>query len=431
MKTILICTVGGSHQPIIKAIQKKRPGFVCFVCSDDDPTTGRPGSYTQIRAKGNKVISKGHGEEPSLPNIPTQLDMADDMYEVLRVNADDFDAAYMRIYHYIQKWNPEEWHILADYTGGTKTMTAALVAAALDTGNTELHFVSGARKDLTKVADGTEHSMSVSVGNTRFYREARRALDAWKRFSYAESSAMLSQIQPPQHVRDIYIAADGISNAFAAWDCFDHKKALDLLDTFSKRLGSRGKGGLIGTLKLLATGDGIRSDILKVYDIWLNAGRRSKQQHYDDATARWYRMLEWTAQCLLNEREGIKTGDIPKDRLPASVKLSENSEGKLQAGLFQAWEILAKIADKDGDIADFWKKERTHILDLVQMRNSSLLAHGFRPVGQEDWERIAGWTENSFFPWFNALADGYGIRQSPEQLCYKPEDIFPELWSAN
>ena len=34
-KTLLICTVGGTPQPVVKAIEKIRPGRVIFVCSKD------------------------------------------------------------------------------------------------------------------------------------------------------------------------------------------------------------------------------------------------------------------------------------------------------------------------------------------------------------------------------------------------------------
>jgi len=49
---ILLCTVGGSHEPILTALRQTTPDFVCFICTDRDPATGRPGSDTQILGKG-------------------------------------------------------------------------------------------------------------------------------------------------------------------------------------------------------------------------------------------------------------------------------------------------------------------------------------------------------------------------------------------
>ena len=49
--SILICTVGGSHQPIVTGILQHRPSFVHFLCSDD---AGKlKGSYTQVIGEGN------------------------------------------------------------------------------------------------------------------------------------------------------------------------------------------------------------------------------------------------------------------------------------------------------------------------------------------------------------------------------------------
>lgn len=52
MKTLLICTVGGGHQPIIKAIEESQPDFVSFICTGPDPETEQAGSEKQITGKG-------------------------------------------------------------------------------------------------------------------------------------------------------------------------------------------------------------------------------------------------------------------------------------------------------------------------------------------------------------------------------------------
>lgn len=72
MTTILICTVGGSHQPIVSAIQEQQPQHVIFICTDKDPATGRPGSINQIEGKGNCIKANFNDDKPTLPNIPTQ-----------------------------------------------------------------------------------------------------------------------------------------------------------------------------------------------------------------------------------------------------------------------------------------------------------------------------------------------------------------------
>ena len=48
----LLCTVGGVHRPILRAIESTSPRYVCFFCTDRDPGTGRPGSIVQVTGKG-------------------------------------------------------------------------------------------------------------------------------------------------------------------------------------------------------------------------------------------------------------------------------------------------------------------------------------------------------------------------------------------
>jgi hypothetical protein len=64
--TILICTVGGSHQLILKAIENTQPAYICFICSGRDPETGRSGSETQIMGK---VISEASCAPAAMPKL--------------------------------------------------------------------------------------------------------------------------------------------------------------------------------------------------------------------------------------------------------------------------------------------------------------------------------------------------------------------------
>ncbi|MCZ7627155.1 MAG: hypothetical protein M5R38_16555 [Candidatus Methylomirabilis sp.] len=187
--TVLICTVGGSHQPIVTAISATRPRFVCFICTGRDPGTGQPGSEIQITGKGNVIKANKCDNGPSLPNIPTQTGLTDDQFDVCIVPSDDLDAAYGAINTALGTLKhrfPDAVHV-ADYTGGTKTMTAALVMAALETEDIELRLVTGARADLIKVCDGTESSMVASAEQLRLRRAMAPYLGAWSRYAYGEA----------------------------------------------------------------------------------------------------------------------------------------------------------------------------------------------------------------------------------------------------
>ncbi|MEZ5581392.1 MAG: hypothetical protein R3F37_00100 [Candidatus Competibacteraceae bacterium] len=140
--TILLCTVGGSHEPILTAIRATSPNYVCFICSGKDPATGKPGSDTQILGKGNIIKKSFTDDRPTLPNIPTQAGLNADQFEVIEVLADDLGQAFEQISTALLKLSHRfpEGRFLADYTGGTKTMTVALVTAALESDAVELQL---------------------------------------------------------------------------------------------------------------------------------------------------------------------------------------------------------------------------------------------------------------------------------------------------
>ncbi|WP_420827368.1 hypothetical protein [Halochromatium glycolicum] len=140
-ETVLLCTVGGSHQPILTAIQELAPTFVLFFATGRDPATGRAGSIETITGKGHPIEMRRGGEVlERLPNIPTQAGLAEDRFEVVEVPTDDLDgavAAMTAATAALRQRFPAAAFV-ADYTGGTKTMTAALVMTALEAEDIQL-----------------------------------------------------------------------------------------------------------------------------------------------------------------------------------------------------------------------------------------------------------------------------------------------------
>ena len=414
MTTTLICTVGGSHQPIIKAIEHMRPDHVCFVCSDDDPATGSKGSYIQITGKGSVIKADFRDEKPTLPNIPTQLDLQEERFTVLRVQPDNLDDIYHTLMGWIDERDRKAERLIADYTGGTKTMSAALVAVALDEG-LELQLVSGSRSNLVRVESGAEYVVPAAVAESRFRRELTHALAAWQRFAYDETAFLLGKLTPPNDVtlRGEYERAVAVSQALAAWDRFDHGAAQEILSRYRPILG-RYWGELFGTLDLMLNDR--RGEPMRLFDLWRNAERRAAQGRYDDAVARAYRLLEWSAQWILQTKAGIATKDVPEDKIPEGVELTRSRQGKYQAGLFNAWAMAASYG---GDaVAAFWRAEEQNMLDLLKSRNHSILAHGFEPISAEDWGAFSGWMTEKLLPLLLTLTaeEPYRIKKLPEQL---------------
>ena len=404
MKTLLICTVGGSHQPILKAITELQPDFVSFICTGQDPETGRPGSDRQITGQG-LVISETFGAEPSLPNIPAQAGLQDDQVSLCRVPSDDIDAAFTCISKEIirlQALFPEA-NLVADYTGGTKSMTAALVIAALDTENIELQLVTGARANLRKVENHSEYAVNASVNGIRLTRRMQPYLQAWRRYAYDEAAEGLGRIRPPRNtsLRSHLNRACNLSRGFAAWDRFDHATALRFLSPYRTKIG-KSLGLHLKALSMLNEDNPARREPLQLFDLWLNAQRRAAQGRYDDAVARVYRLIEWTAQWQLRIHQDILTADVPEEKIPASIQLSKNRDGKYQAGLFQTWQLVGELLENPA--AEFIQTNNNKMLDHLLIRNRSILAHGFSPIDQEKWISMFHWMQQGFIPMLVMLA---------------------------
>ena len=176
------------------------------------------------------------------------------------------------------------------------------------------------------------------------------------------------------------------------------------------------------TLSVLKNEKNKQREPALLFDLWLNAERRAVQGRFDDSIARWYRLMEWTAQWQLRMKLNADTADFPPDLLPEDADATPGRDGKIKIGLWLAWQV---VGDRlPGSAQDFVKKHGKEILRLVQLRNESILAHGFRPVSGSDWREVCEWTHEKFLPALRTLAKEVGLKNEnePQQLPNK----FPE-----
>ncbi len=421
---VLLCTVGGSHKPIVKAIESAPGAYVCFFSTGKDPATGRPGSEIQILGKDNVIKENPGDDNPTLPNIPAQACLEAQDFENRPVPADDLEGAVnaMREAVVALRENFPEARFIADYTGGTKSMSAALVCVALESDEVDLQLVAGARSNLVSVRSESMPAM-MGVAGLRLGRRIDEALGHWRHHSYRECEQFLDSLRiAVSHASFPRLArALDISRALASWDDFDHATAYGVL---------RDYGGLLAPdldwiLPVLSnlTRSGQRSqEPARLLDLWWNAERRARQGRYDDATGRWYRLMEWTAQWQLRSKLSVDTADVPPKMLPAESRESAGRSGRRSVGLRDAWKIVAERLD--GPASEFAVRVEPELLDLLKVRNNSLLAHGFETVGETQWRRIQQFTEESFLPIFWLLAADAGLRSSsriqPRQLPTSP-----------
>lgn len=373
MQTLLALTVGGSCAPIVTAIRDYNPGFVIFIVS-----TGSRGSRAMVDGKDKPCSSE---DKTPLPNILEQTGLPREKCEFIEL--DEPDALHL-CYQKIRAGLGEhaarcvEWRKLADYTGGTKTMTAALIVVALESG-WELSVVRGNRTDLLKVRDGTEMASLVNTWEVRARQQLEQAEILFNQFAYASAGQLVESLMRAAPLgmelqRDIQHLVT-LSRGFDAWDRFDHARAAQILTPYQSEIVSQWK--FLKTLAGQSKGTGYES----VFDLVRNAERRATRGRYDDAVARLYRALEMLAQVRLAQREPpLNASDLKPDLLPEAIRSKYAArEGKIKLGLQENYDLLDELEDPLGKT---FAPERKKILATLEKRNASILAHGITPCNE-------------------------------------------------
>ena len=293
--------------------------------------------------------------------------------------------------------------IVADFTRGTKAMSAALVLAAVRRDIPVLRYVYGEQRDARGlVVSGTER-----VGEIRTdLATARRRLDlAAGLMRHGDFGAAISILPNPDgsfgalwpsSLRDEAAALRGVARIYAAWDRLDYGGALDALDDLGATHAGlpdefRPDDGVRGWLKSLDD-ESERSD-MKAYAKWLralvcdllaNAERRLRDRHFEDALLRAYRILELVGQFRLFDK-GYDSGRIPPDD-PVVVKFrgklgkggsqdfGRDSKGNLTAPRELAARLLKRLGDP---LAPELLRFDDRRAARTSHRNHSVLIHGF------------------------------------------------------
>ena len=415
----LVLTVGGSHEPLLAAIEHVRPDFVLFVCSVDDPVTGNKGSYTQILSEGKIIRASFNDSKPTLENIPAQAGLEEDGFKVVQVSSDEIDQAYNVMSHELQLLVSGYGQVICDYTGGTKSMSSSLVLAAVDNENVQLQVVAGARGNLRKIDSAFQSVQRANVARTRFRDSLNKALTNWQQYNYSTALNELNVLKTSNPEDLVALTSAKVaSQAFAAWDVFNHEEAREMLNHISKKL-TKEKRIYLQQVGMICSDSKI-SVPNRIFDLWLNAERCAARGRFDDATSRVYRLSEWCSQWMLQHYKNIDTADISESEIPPTVRIPYNErKGVYMASLVQSWDLAAAVCGDSA--ANFWKRNRDTVLNLLEIRNNSILAHGYEPISQTNWHEIYAFYTSELLPFMLEEFKVLKISRMPEQL--------PREWS--
>jgi CRISPR-associated protein (TIGR02710 family) len=384
MTRILLVTVGGTPEPILHAVRSHQPDQVVFVVSA--PPCLSP-SLDQVIGEGLPCShARPDGSTEDRPNLVNQLALRgfDPSQQLIQLpDPDDLVDGYRRIRTFCRQLNTAHsgLELIGDYSGGTKTMSTALVLALLEQ-EAELTVVAGERTNLRRI-DQSEGVRSIGVGSLQASRLLHERLPIFlvdHRYDRAAQALREFLNSQADDLDDAGYSAGqrllGMMEALVFWDRFQWREALAQAEQVA--MGSALPELLAWWQRVVAARrwmDGNEPDVAitgyeLVQDLLLNAARRGRRGWYDDAIARLYRALELLAQTYT--------------QLELKFDYRDNQQGQGMSGRYR-W-----LQDREGTtgLGGITKRQWNKFRPLLDVRNASLLGHGLRPVQENEWQSL-------------------------------------------
>lgn len=405
IKQVLLVSVGGSSQPVIHSLNSQQPDYVIYFAS----RTSRAVIRQEI--------------EPALRFSPEDHDIIvtpDEQNLVISVS-----ALMNKLPQLLGDWGLDYDSVVGDYTGGTKTMSSALVLA-LSGKKCRYSYVGGTARDkegLGVVIDGREQMLHLENPWDILAIEALRDIRLlFNRCRFRVVQELAERTADRVEINQSFFQAlQYIAEGFYYWDTFQYKTAFASLRRGSGVLRPFVDGHPSEELKLfsLQVADGLKQleNIQKdaalfksnpsrkdldpgqnadghaiIIDLMANAVRRADIEFkYDDAVARLYSAIEKIAKTRLQIVHHLDNSDLDLGKLPKELSRqfeAENivqSESKIQLPLHRSFSLLADLHDPTG-LAYLDKEE--DLRKILSIRNGSLLAHGFDPVSKETYSKL-------------------------------------------
>ena len=312
----------------------------------------------------------------------------------------------------------EAGDIVVDFTRGTKAMSAALVLAAIGRDIPVLRYIHSERRDERgMVIPSTE---KIGQIKTNLATERRRLEQAERLMGHGDFGAvieLLPDLDGPfvgLFSQQFRLQAEALCSAakiYAAWDRLDYKAAVEELSRRGTTAKKAGGFALTKEMKKWLNKLGQtpeQSDHRAmaahlralVSDLLANADRRLRDQHFEDALIRAYRVLELIGQIRLFARGYNSAALPPKDEVIEKfqeelAKKGEHSFGVNRRGphkgtLTAPRELAARLLKRLNDplasrLLDF---DNRHSESQTRRRNDSILIHGFTATAPAEEGRL-------------------------------------------
>lgn len=396
-RTALLINVGGTPNPIAYSIEHHRPEKVIFFASQE--------SRGEIESKVRPLVSH-RWRDQEIVTTPDPQHLTTCIEVLTRELPEKLQVLGLH-------WQD----LVVDYTGGTKTMSAALVLATISE-PVAYGYVGGfvrTKEGLGVVLDGSEavvinpnpwdalalelkRRMARQFNQARFAEALHSAEDAMRRVSASRRAYF-------EDFRNLF-------ESYLRWSLFDYTKVegplrravgglqrasdqalgdfLDQVGRDVERLTT-----LVPAFRALQGGQVAEPAAVRalLVDLVTNAVRTVRLANRpDDGVARLYSAIEKLAKAALRER-GIDNSRATPEQIPDALRdeyvkrFLDPEEGVLKFGLDASYRLLAALGDPLG--AAYLRRER-ELSQLLDARNGSLMVHGWSPVKSDLFDRMLG-----------------------------------------
>lgn len=400
----MLVSVGGSPRPIIYSLNRQQPPFIIYFASCESRRLVREEiePALEFRPQDHQIIVTPDGQDL----VASVAQLLEEVPELLR------------------QWEISFDQLRADYTGGTKTMSAAVVLALSGHGS-RFSYVGGVERDkagLGVVLDGREQMLYVQNPWDVLAVESLREIELL--FNRCRFASVVERAQEAaratEEKRPLFEALVHAGHAYGLWDGFYYQKALNMM----KRAESafRPLAACSARAKLREFHEALRRDmerleqlcalsdsLLKstaprrdgldqaadgrelVLDLLANAVRRAEIEHkYDDAVARLYSVIEKIAKLRLKTAWNLDNSAIDPASIPAEAQavlegVSKDEQGRMALPLRKSYELLVRLDDAVGRRYEGCAEQLGKILTI---RNMSLLAHGWQPISEDTYRKM-------------------------------------------
>ena len=401
MTRVLIVSVGGSPDAILKAVELHEPDEVIFACSA--PPCEQP-SLDQVIGEGLPCLHRIDGVEIHRPNLVTQLGLKGfraDLQLIELPDPDDLIDCLARLRAFVATLPSRfsQLELIGDFSGGTKSMSTAL-AFTLHDQRATLSVVNGRRDNLVRIerSEGLRIVDPLPLLAHRLLEE--RLPPLLEAHLYDRAHSLLIDFQADQAQRLTPELAQTLSSLISQldvlvlWDRFRWREALEAAHVF--RFDQLWPDLHAWWLRVEASIDWHPDQepavpitgYELVQDLLLNADRRGRRGWYDDAVARLYRATELLAQTYIVLELGMSTSPdwTQRELQLASGEWFPNTGVMALFRWLREHEVSGGKGKGDHGLGSLYARQWRELRRLFDARNRSLLGHGLRPIDQATWQ---------------------------------------------